>query len=232
MRTLLLMQNKRFAVLLASASVISSSLSQPTDAHKNKGPNSVEGVNEQFKGIMSPANEVTMSDPLWMRYAYAGKKDLERRDIDAAQKYMWASSYALEDQLKKEPKTHLSNVARNLLIDVFALSNDVFFQDPHSTNIQDTPPPFPQPLQASETSRVDAEIQKMAEEQKTFDKAHPDFDGGARLRMVHLRRRIEFSNKMLPLILQIVGQDDGLTQTIREIITNDSSEFKEISTQG
>ena len=43
-----------------------------------KKPKYEEGMDEHFKGIMSAENTVTMKDPLWERYAFAGKRAMER----------------------------------------------------------------------------------------------------------------------------------------------------------
>ena len=56
-----------------------------------------------------------------------------------------------------------------------------------------------------EKAEVEAQLKKLSAAQIDFDKKHPDFDGGARLRLVHLRRRIEFCNMLLPVVRKMFG---------------------------
>src|SRR5262249_38794663 len=67
---------------------------------KNNNPYGLD-PNDQFQGIMSPSNKPKASDPLWEHYAYAGKKALERFEIDTAQKFYWATCIELEDVAKE-----------------------------------------------------------------------------------------------------------------------------------
>jgi hypothetical protein len=206
-------------------------MTMPADARKHKDPDVTPGVNDQFQGIMSPRNQPTMTDPLWERYAFAGKRMLERRDIEMSQRFYWAACFELEDVARLGIIKTFDDTARNQLTDMFALSNDVFFQDPHPADISDTPAAFAQKVETDEKPRVDAEMGKLLDEQNSFDKKHPNFDGGARLRMTHLRRRIEFETRLLPLMIKLLGADDTVTSIVRDHLNNDTREMKDVSTQ-
>lgn len=198
---------------------------------KVKQPKPVEGVSDVFRGINS-ADQVKMTDPLWERYAYAGKRALEKNDIGLAQQYYWASCFELED-LSKDPKSvQFDENAKNVLTSMISLSNDVFFQDPNPANIRDVPALFPQPILPDEQTRVDAAMKALNQKQKDFDASHPGYDGGARLRMIHLRRRLDFSTRMMPVMKAFFGTDDGITRLVTQINTTDSGEFGDMSSQG
>jgi len=206
---------------------------QQTDTSDNAVKNkTTPGVNDRFKGIMNPANQVTMSDPLWERYAYAGKKALERHDIESAQRYYWASCFQLEDLAAKTPDTKVNDVGKTTLSDALALSNDVFFQDANASMINEDMPTFPQPLLTGDATRVDAEQATLVESQSDFDKQHPDFDGGARLRMVHLRRRIEFCSRLKPVVTKLFSDDRDIVNQVNYAYDSDTREYKDISTEG
>ena len=91
---------------------------------------------------------------------------------------------------------------------------------------------YPQALEPDEQPRVDAEMKKLLDEQSTFDAKHPDFDGGARLRMIHLRRRIEFSQRLLPVVTHLFGTDDGITRLVKEALGSDTDEYRDVSSEG
>jgi hypothetical protein len=209
--------------LLGSASCL--------NAAQAKKDGTIEGVNEKFVGIMDPDKQVKKSDPLWERYFYAGKTQLERRDIAQAQKYYWAGAFALADWLAQNPGAKLNYVARFTLEDALAMSGDVMFQDADSSTVRDDPPAFPQEIQPADAAKIEAEQKRMSDEQSSFDTEHQTYDGGARLRMVHLRRRMDFAGPLLPLIARQLGTTDDLTKQLTLITMSDNSEFKDLSQQ-
>ena len=83
-----------------------------------------------------------------------------------------------------------------------------------------------------EKAEVDAQLKKLSAAQIDFDKKHPDFDGGARLRLVHLRRRIEFCNVLLPVVRKMFGANDPVTRTAQEAFDSDSAEYKDVANEG
>jgi hypothetical protein len=212
-------------VVVASGSVaVSSSL--PAQAKKEKD---IPGISDHFKGIMSPENRPKMSDPLWERYFYAGKKALERLDISLAQRYFWAGAFSFTDLVKSSPNANMNDLARYILQSTVGLSGDVFFQDANPGARLNTPVEFKQPIEPNDEQRVDAELKKLAQAEADFDKDHPEFDGGARLRLIHLRRRMEFSLMMLPVLQQLFGTDDGITKSVAQHSKSDVSEYQDLT---
>jgi hypothetical protein len=202
--------------------------SEPAGARQKK-EKTQPGVDDHFVGIMDPNKQVKMSDPLWERYLYAGKKQLERRDIAKAQDYYWAADYEFQDFVKENPKATLNQVALNTLSTAFSLGGDVFYEDPNPTVVRDEPPAFPQAIEADEQRRVDAQKKKLDAELADFDDKHKNFDGGARLRLLHLRRMIQFTNDMMPACKKLLGPDDEITRQVTVINENLVAEYKDLA---
>lgn len=199
--------------------------------------------------IKSAEFKVKSSAPLWAQYGYTGKKELERHDIAQAQRFFWAAVLKLQQVAKDHPHSKIHWEGREVVADMIALSNDVFFQDPNPAFIK------PLPLTSSrvpanagsflqvssipsvvlphaDSASVDAVQKDLIARQALFNASHTTFDGGALLRLMHLRQRIAFLQDLAAALQNLLGATDPLTKQANQLLGGDLSEFKDLSTQG